>query len=71
MLSLITDCCVELGVKSSFASREVVKINDGAVDIIELNVANAVNKATKNRMKDFWSLRNQIMIREGKLNLTL
>jgi hypothetical protein len=72
MLTLITDGCVEVGVKCGFILREVVEINKCAVNVTELDITNAaINKASENQMKDFGSLRDwtTIIKREVKVDL--
>jgi hypothetical protein len=68
-LTLITDGRVELRVEGGFILREVVKINNSAVNVTELDITTAaVDEAPDNRMKDFGSLRNWIT---GKSKRTL
>jgi hypothetical protein len=70
-LTLIADGGVELGIEGGFVLREVVHINDNTVDITEFDITDAVDKAAKNRMKDFGGLGNRIAIVERKIESNL
>jgi hypothetical protein len=61
-LALVTDGGVQHGVKCGLVLREAIEVNDPSKNIAELDVVDAVDKASKQRVEDFWSLWNQIAI---------
>jgi hypothetical protein len=46
---------------------EVVKVNDNTIDIMEFNIAKAINKTAKNGMEDFKSVGDRVAIVEGEV----